>query len=157
MNDLTRFGLRFSFALLLLITPFTAHAQQVTLGPRGALNFSTTNTAIDTGTLTNSNMVGLLTGTPTAAATYTTPTAAQLCAYMRPIVPATLTNYSWDWIVKNTSAGANTITVAGGSGMTLVGTGTAAQNAVRLFRIILTNCTSGSEAGSLVSLSTGAF
>jgi hypothetical protein len=148
--------LKISLAALLMLVPL-AHAQQVTRGPGGALNFSTTNTAIDTGTLTNTNMVGLLTGTPTAAATYTSPTAAQLCTYMRPIVPATLTNYSWVWIVKNTSAGANTITVAGGSGMTLSGTGTAAQNTVRLFRVILTNCTSGSEAGTLLSLSTGAF
>lgn len=147
-----------AFALAFLLTfALVIHAQTVPLNPAGELMFSTTNVAADTISLTNTQMVGLLTGTPTAAANYTTRTAVQACAYFRNIVPPNVANYSWDLWIKNTSGGANTITVVAGSGFTLVGTGTAAQNNVRHLKFVLTNCTSGSEAGSIISLETAAF
>lgn len=148
---------KFTLCIAFLLTIAFATAQTVPVGPGGSLPFLTTAVAADTTTLSNSQTVGLLTGTPTAGATYTTPTAAQLCAYFRNIVPANQQTYSWHLWVKNTSAGANTITVAGGSGITNVGTRTAAQNNVRHFVINLTNCTSGSEAGNLISLETATF
>lgn len=144
-----------SIAFLLCMS--FAFAQSVPLGPMGNLPFTTATVAADTATLTNAQMVGLLTGTPTAGATYTTPTAAQLCTYFRNIIPPITNNYSWHLWVKNTSAGSNTITVAGGTGVTNVGARTAAQNNVRHFVIAITNCTAGSEAASLVSLETAAF
>jgi hypothetical protein len=101
-------------------------------------------------------MLGVLTGTPTAAANYTTPTAVQFCALF-PFVATSNGTYDYDWVLKNTSAGANTITMVAGAGVTLSGTGTAAQNTVRLFKISLNNCTAGSEAVRLWSLSTGTF
>jgi hypothetical protein len=131
--------------------------QTVPLGPMGNLPFTTANVAVDTATLTNVQVFGLLSGTPISAATYTTPTAAQLCAYVRNIVPPVASGFSWDLWVKNLGADADAITVAGGTSITNVGSRTVAQNAVRHLRIVLSNCTSGSEAGSLVSLETAAF
>jgi len=84
----------------------------------------------------------VLDGTPVAAATYTLPTAALL---VEAIEGATVGD-SFEFLVNNKSAGANTITVAGGSGGTADGTLTVAQNVIRSFRIILTNVTSGAEA-----------
>ena len=132
-------------------------AQTVPLGPMGNLPFTTASVAADTATLTNFQSFGLLTGTPISAATYTTPTAAQLCAYVRNIVPPVAQGFNWDLWVKNTGADADAITVAGGTGFTNVGTRTVAQNAVRHLKIVLTNCSSGSEAALLVSLETAAF
>lgn len=133
------------------------NAQTVPLGPMGNLPFTTASTAIDTATLTNFQSFGLLSGTPISAATYTTPTAAQLCAYVRNIVPPVAQGYNWDLWVKNLGADADAITVAGGSGFTNVGTRTVAQNAVRHLKIVLRSCATGSEAALLVSLETSAF
>jgi hypothetical protein len=129
----------------------------VPVGPNGSLPFTVATTAIDTITLNTTQVVGLLTGTPTAGATYTTPTAAALCTYFRHIVKPNQTVYSWDWYIRNTSAMANTITAAGGSGVTLRGTGTAAQNAMRHFKFSINSCISGSEAIDLISLETAVF
>jgi hypothetical protein len=148
------FGLAFA-AVLLCMSAFFVHAQQP-IGAYGNLPFTLNNTAADTAAMVPSQMVGLLTGTPTAGATYTTPTATALCALF-PFVGASNSNsFVWDWYVKNTSGGANTITAAGGTGVTLRGTGTAAQNAVRHFKIELTTCT-GTPAANLYSLETTAF
>jgi len=81
-------------------------------------------------------------GTPTAAATYTLPTAALLVGGMK--LPAV--GDSFQFAVNNKSGGANTITMAAGSGGTADGTLTVAQNVIRLFLVIVTNVTVGSEA-----------
>lgn len=84
----------------------------------------------------------VLDGTPTAAATYTLPTAALLVGG----ITSAQVGDSFDFLVNNKSAGANTITVAAGTGGTDDGTLTVAQNVIRSFTIIITNVTSGSEA-----------
>jgi hypothetical protein len=104
------------------------------------------------------NMVGITSGALTAAATYTTDTATNLCAlfpFVQTLTPGSA-NYAWDWYVRQTG-GAFTITVAGGTGVTLVGTGTVAQAAVRHFKIQLTNCTAGAASANLYSLETATF
>jgi len=116
------------------------------------------NTATSAGgaalTVKGAQLFGMLTGTPTAGQTMTTDTAANICSalggYGQP-------GFGWSWDVINTSAGANTITVAGGTGVTMTGTGTAAQNATRAFKWTVVNCTAGAQALTVQSLATGAF
>jgi hypothetical protein len=125
------------------------------LGPYGNLGF--TNTAfVNTATIPAFAMVGIVTGTPTAGATYTTDTATNLCALFPFVATQNAQQFSWDWYIKNTAGGAFTITAAGGTNVTLSGSGTAAQNNMRHFKIILTGCT-GTPTVFMYSLETAAF
>lgn len=138
---------------------FQAFAQQVQpIGPYGNIPWIASNTATDTATLSASQMTGILVGTPTAAATYTTDTAANLCALFPFVANSAANSFNWSWVVKNTSAGANTITVAAGTGVTVSGTATAAQNNLRRFQIVLNECRAGKTAAATVySLETAAY
>jgi hypothetical protein len=114
-------------------------AQSMAQGPYGV--FFRQTTAIDTGTLGTGQSFGLLVGTPTAAATYTTPTATRMCAAFPSVAIAPpASNFAVQWDIKNTSAGANTITLAGGTGVTVSGTGTVAQNHIRHFIWVPGSC-----------------
>lgn len=95
--------------------------------------------AADTATLTVAQaLASLLTATPTAAAALTTPTATALVAAM----PNCIANVvAYTVTVKNTSAGANTITWTGGTTVTVTGTATIAQNAAKTFLVVPTSCT----------------
>lgn len=126
------------------------------LQPYGNLGFNNTTIAA-TGTAAAFQMIGLVTATTGAATTITTDTATNLCAlfpFVQTLTPGAA-NWQWDWYVKST--GANTATVAAGAGVTLVGTGTSATATVRHYKIVLTNCTSGSAAATIYSLETSAF
>lgn len=70
-----------------------------------------------------------LTGTQTGAATVTTPTAVLWIA----AIPNLILGNSYILRVINSSSGAFTITVAGGTGVTVNGTATVAQNTWREF------------------------
>lgn len=134
-----RFSVFFASAFVLVAVLFAQN--RIAPGPYGKLFRNTT--AADTATLTTTQMVGLLTGTPTAAAAYTTPTAANICASLpqvQQVASGTNTNFANDLFVKNTSAGANTITMTAGAGVTAVGTMTIAQNAIRHFLVVPTAC-----------------
>ena len=115
------------------------------------LNFFRLSTATDTATLTAGQMSpGLLIGTPTAAANYTTPTALQLCTQWPSIAiqaPGTNSNFGYELWVRNTSLGANTITFLAGSGVTLAAgnTNTVAQNHTRIFKMVPTSCSGGNN------------
>jgi hypothetical protein len=157
MTYLRRFftELLIGVAMLAIFTGVFLHAQMpAPLGPYG--NVWVRSTATDTATLSTQQMYGLLTGTPTAAANYTTATATNLCALFPFLSSQNAAPFAWDWYVKNTSGGANTITVVAGAGVTLVGTGTAAQNNVRHYKIEVSACSS-TPAASIVSLETAAF
>ena len=136
------------------------HFQGMGLGIAGSSMtraFETTlpTTAADTATITPAQVLGgLITGTPTAAATYTLPTAALLDAALRSF-GTTFRGQSFEFTIKNTSAGANTITVAGGTGGTDVGTMTIAQNSAKRFKVVLTAV--DSPAYSVYSLGTVVF
>ena len=98
---------------------------------------------IDTATVTAAQLLTkVLDGTPTAGATYTLPTAELLVAALT----GARVGDSFAFVVNNKSAGANTITVAGGAGGTGDGTLTVAQNVIRAFLVIITNVTAASEA-----------
>lgn len=120
------------------------HSEAVQLNLGGTVLEKTTQTAlVGTATVTAAQLLTkVLDGTPTAAATYTLPTAALLVAALKnPKVGS-----SFFFVVNNKSAGANTITVAEGTGGTADGTLTVAQNVVRSFLVIITNVTASSEA-----------
>lgn len=124
-------------------TPLLA-LEAVDLQASGQFTEKKTQTAlVGTATVTAAQLLTkVLDGTPVAAATYTLPTAALLVA--------ALTNSrvgdSFLFVVNNKSAGANTITVASGSGGTDDGTMTVAQNVIRAFVIIITNVAAAAEA-----------
>ena len=113
---------------------------------------STSVSTIDgAATLTTDQLVnGLILSTPTAARTFTTPTATE-------IVAAVLTpkiGSSFDLIIRNTSAGAYALTLTGGTGVTVVGTATTAQNIASIFRGVVTAV--DTPAVSLYRVGTGA-
>jgi len=103
-----------------------------------------TQTAVtDTATITAAQLItGVLDGTPTSAATYTLPTAANLVAGIYNVQVGS----SFLFAVNNKAGDAYTITVAAGNGGTADGTLTVSQNVIRLFLVIITNVTSSSEA-----------
>jgi hypothetical protein len=88
-------------------------------------------------------------GVPSAAATYTTATAAAIVAA---IGGDCAIGTSFRVVVINASAGANTITVAGGSGVTVSGVATVVQNASKEFIGYVAAVESGSEAITLYGL-----
>lgn len=104
------------------------------------------------GTYSAANIVGGLIDRDCAGAdrTDTTATAAQIVAAL----PGVQVGSSFVLTVKNISAGANTITVAGGTGVTISGTATIAQNNTRQFLVLVTSITTSSEAVVLRSLGT---
>lgn len=104
---------------------------------------ATQTALVGTATVTAAQLLTkVLDGTPVAAATYTLPTAALLVA----AIPGARVGDSFHFVVNNKSAGANTITVAAGTGVTANGTLTVAKDVIRMFLVIITNVTSASEA-----------
>lgn len=98
--------------------------------------------ATDTATLTTAQMLaGIIDDTATAAATLTSPTAAQMVA----AVPNCKVGSSFFFVI-NAKAATHTITFAGGTGVTTDGTLTAATGTIRLYLFAFTNVTPGSEA-----------
>jgi hypothetical protein len=98
--------------------------------------YAKTGAATDTATLTAAQVLsGILNGVPTAAAAYTTPTATEILA----AIPDAFVGMTFDLVVNNNSGGANTITMTGGTGVTVDGTATVAQNVSRLFRCRVDN------------------
>jgi hypothetical protein len=103
----------------------------------------TQTATVGTATLTIAQLLTkVIDGTPTAAATYTLPTPALLVAG----ITDCQVGDSFTFLVNNKSTGANTITIAEGSGATSDGTLTVAQNVIRPFVVIVTNVTASSEA-----------
>jgi hypothetical protein len=107
-------------------------ASQFDLNPLAAFPFGNMALATPTATATLSaanSFNAIVRGVPTGAATYTTATAAEIyAAYGNARIGDTFL-----LVVLNASAGANTITVAAGSGGTDSGVMTVAQNASKIF------------------------
>ena len=103
-----------------------------------------------TATLTTANSYNtIIRGVPAAAATYTTATAAAIVAA---IGGDCAVGTTFMVVVLNASAGAYTITIAGGTDVTVSGVATVAQNASKVFLGRVTNVTAGSEAITLYGL-----
>ena len=112
---------------------------------RAAMTFFTKTAvaAADTAVISAASMIGgLVVGTPTAAANYTTPTATAILDAMGGSGLAQVGD-SFDFAIRNISAGAYTITLVAGTGVTLAtgNTNTAVKANTRLFRAIVTGTT----------------
>lgn len=105
--------------------------------PRSEVTQSTTATLTVAQTL-----AGMINSAPAGAVTLTLPTAANLVAGIK----GCAVGDSFDLTLENTSGGANAITLAAGTGGTLRGGTTVAQNKAALIRIVITNVTASSEA-----------
>lgn len=79
-------------------------------------------------------LTGIINGTPTGAAAYTTPTATELDA----MIPDVANGDTIEVNIVNTSGGANTITLTGGTGVTVRGNAAVAQNKVGKWLFIRT-------------------
>ena len=103
-----------------------------------------------TATLTTAQLApgAFISSIPTAGATLTTPTAAQIQDSNSDLG----INQGFTFIVRNTAATALTVTLAGGANVTDIGTLTTAQNFVSVYLLRRTSTT----AFSLVRLSTAA-
>lgn len=100
-------------------------------------------TASTTASLTAAQVLGgFVNSAPAGGITLTLPTAALLVAGM----PGAKVGDAVDVSIENTSGGANAITLAAGTGGTLRGGTSVAQNKSALIRIVLTNVTSSAEA-----------
>lgn len=94
-------------------------------------------------TLTIAQMLtGVIDGTPTGAASYALPTAANLVAG----IANARVGDTFDFIINNKSGGANTITVTIGGATAIYGVATVAQSVCRRFTVVVTNVTGSSEA-----------
>ena len=82
-----------------------------------------------------------------------TPSAADLLA----AVEGAQVNSGFKFHIRNTADAAETITMTAGTGITISGTATIAQNNGKNFLAVFTNVTSGSEAVTIYSLGTVVF
>lgn len=141
---------------LLLVSSFGAFAQKQPIGFMGSFPYTTTTVLPPTTptTLSALQVVGDATAALTTAIAHTTPTATQLCALFPGMQISSI--MSWDWFIRNTAAGASTLTITAGSGVTGVGTLTIAQNNVKHFKWSLRGC-GGTPAARLISLGTSVF
>ena len=105
-----------------------------------------TNTATLTAAQSYNSIVR---GIPTSTATYTTETAANIIAA---IGGDCAVGTCFRIVVLNAAATAITITVGGGSGVTVSGIATVVQNASKEFIGYITNVTAGSQAITLYGL-----
>jgi hypothetical protein len=103
-------------------------------------------------TLTAAQLVGglILRDPAGGARTDTTATAALILAE----ITGAVVGSSFEFTIRNDADAAETITVAGGSGVTTSGTMTIAQNNTKRFKLVFTNVTAASEAATLYSLGT---
>jgi hypothetical protein len=97
----------------------------------------TTVSTIDAAaTLTTAQTInGLILSTPTAARAHTTPTATELLTAL----DNKFVGASFELNYRNTSAGAYAITLTAGTGVTVTGTATVAQNATATFLAVVTD------------------
>lgn len=97
-------------------------------------------------TLTAAELVdGFFDQTGGTTNTVTTPTAAAIVA----AIPGCQVGSQFDFTVKNSGSG--TLTVAGGTGVTMSGTATVATTVTTGFKAVVVNATAGTEAITIVS------
>lgn len=108
-------------------------------------------------TLTTTQLInGIMTHSPAGAVADTTPTATAIVAALTACYVSGTTASTFEFTILNTAAGANAITVTGGTGVTIVGTAAVPQNFAGNFRGIVTACT-GTPTVKLYSIGQTAF
>jgi len=119
---------------------------------KGAVTVSTLSSAAAVTYTADQLLGGLILRDPNGAArSDVTPTAALL----RAALPNVQAGTGFEFTIRNTADAAETITVTAGTGVTLSGTMTIAQNNTKTFLVVFTNTTSGSDAVTIYSLGTG--
>ena len=118
------------------IAPFLKGAIGVCQYRTGALQ-SAAFAASDLTPLTGMEKVVAYDNTGTTPATLTTRTAVQ----MFNDIPGAVAGMTYLLLIRNSSGSANTATVAAGTGVTLTGTMTIAQNVTRIFIVTMTSPT----------------
>ena len=135
-------------------------AQTVKFGPYGALPINITDNISKESksgsiTLVPGNMIGILSTDPSSKnTTYTTPSATVLCSLFPFLASGNVINWSYDWWVKNFEVTHSSI-IAGGSGVSLVGTGTVLPACVRHFKVNFRSCSI--PAVELISVETSLY
>lgn len=121
-------------------------------GPFASKRVVATITTAGAGTYSAANIAGgiILRDPAGASRTDTTGTAAAILAQFL----GAKVGSSFFVLVRNDADAAETITVSGGSGVTISGTATIAQNNSKLFMGVFTNVGSGTEALTLYSVGT---
>jgi hypothetical protein len=120
--------------------------QDTQLGTVGAMTLTAAQFAHSSG---GSDVTLELTGTQVGAFNVTTPTAAQIVTAMNNPIPG----QTYRLRVVNQSGGAFTGTLVGGTGVTITGTATIAQNTWRDFIVTITSLT----AVAVRSIATGSY
>jgi hypothetical protein len=114
-------------------------------------SFTVTTLVAGNQTITAAQILGGFVIFPAGGAeTLTLPTAALAVA----AIPGAAVGSGFEFTVRNTAGGANTATIAAGTGGTVSGTATIAQNNSKRFLLVFTNVTLGSEAYTVYSLGT---
>lgn len=126
-----------------------------TVSTKGAilpLHTAATITTVGVATYTAANFLGgiILRDPNGAGRSDVTPTAALLLAAM----PRAEVGQAVEFFIRNTADAAETITMTAGTGVTLSGTMTIAQNNTKEFVAVFTNVTGGAEAYTLYSIGT---
>jgi hypothetical protein len=111
------------------------------LGPYGNLGFVVSTISTQTPTLTANQMLGETNFTFAGAVTPTTDTAANICS-MFPFVgnPGAGVGYAYDWYERTSGAGGSLVIPTAGTGVTIVGLGTAATLSIRHWKVVLNTC-----------------
>lgn len=130
------------FVLGIWALVFIAFSQPAPLLPYGVAPINLTdNVATNTASIPAQQMQGILTGTPTSAATYTFDSATNICALFPQVGARNQQGFNFDFYVKNTSASQDrTITIAAGSGGTLVGSSIIPSGSLKRLKVVLTSC-----------------
>lgn len=131
-------------ALLLVALPFAWAQNQVFTGTVSVGGVQQTSQYV-TNTTTTTFAAGQLTGAAITVydSTATTPgsIATRTATQMFGDIPGASVGANYLLIVRNSSSGANTMTITAGTGVTLTGTMTVAQNVSRVFVVTLTSAT----------------
>ena len=159
-KNMKRHGIAsFVFALLLaLCLSFSGHlhAQTVPFGPYGNIPMLGTNSFTGaTGTIAATQLNGIVAASGQTTATLTTDTAANICAAFPFVGNSNAQGWNYVFWLKNVNSG-NT-TLAGGTGVTLVGTATTTTVNIRLELVVLTSCVPGSQAVTIYSGPQGTY
>ena len=148
------------FAIFAFVSIFAnwqiVNAQTMPLGPYGNIPLYSTNSyTAATATILAPQLAGIVAGSGNTTQTLPTDTAANICAAF-PFV-ATSGSQGWNYIVWLKNVNSGNLTLAAGSGVTLVGTATTPTVNMRPLIVSLVNCTAGSQAVTIWTGPTGAY
>jgi hypothetical protein len=152
-----RFLLPVIFAFVAVFANFQiANAQTMPLGPYGNIPLYSTNSfTAATATIGALQFSGIVAGSGNATQTLTTDTAANICAAF-PFVGSSGAQ-GWNYIVWLKNVNSGNLTLAAGTGVTLVGTATTPTVNIRPLIVSLVNCSPGSQAVTVFNGPTGAY